>query len=103
LTEPQRNQAIQVIEGMMAPLHAEFRAQQAQRLRESGLDQLRFAWAGTTDSKGAYYFRLHGPITLVEFDNTQDDANHIHSLWRDLAADWGDDALAQHYQSGHKP
>lgn len=103
MTEAQRNQAVAVIEGMMTPLHAEFRAQQAQRLRQSGLDGLRFAWAGSTADKGAYYFRLHGPITLVEFDNTQDDANHIHSLWRDLAADWGDDALAAHYRSGHKP
>jgi hypothetical protein len=103
LAEAQRNQAIAVIEGMMAPLHPEFRTQQARRLREAGLEGLRFAWAGATDAKGAYYFRLHGPITLVEFDNTQDDANHIHSLWRDLAADWGDDTLAAHYRSGHRP
>jgi len=103
MAEPQRNQAIAVVEGMMAPLNAEFRAQQERRLREAGLDALRFAWAGASDGKGAYYFRLHGPITLVEFDNTQDDANHIHSLWRDLAGDWGNDALAAHYQLGHKP
>lgn len=99
----QRNQALAVIEGMMAPLASEFRAQQLQRLREAGLDALRFAWAGTTQDKGAYYFRLHGPITLVEFDNTQDDANHIHSVWRDLQGDWGADALGLHYQAGHKP
>lgn len=103
MTESQKNQAIAVIEGMMTPLHAEFRAQQVRRLRESGLEGLRFAWAGTTADRGAYYFRLHGPVALVEFDNTQDDANHIHSLWRDLVADWGDDALAAHYRSGHKP
>lgn len=103
MTESQKNQAIAVIEGMMTPLHAEFRAQQVRRLRESGLDGLRFAWAGSTADRGAYYFRLHGPVALVEFDNTQDDANHIHSLWRDLTADWGDDVLAAHYRSGHKP
>jgi hypothetical protein len=46
----------------------------------------------------AYYFRVHGPATLVEHDNTQNGANHIHSVWRDLGADFGHDALAEHYR-----
>lgn len=103
LADAQRNQVIAIVEGMMGMLNAELRALQDKRLREAGLDALRFAWAGAMESGRPYYFRLHGPITLVEFDNTQDDANHIHSLWRDLASDWGDDALGAHYQSGHKP
>ncbi|MCK6449863.1 MAG: DUF3500 domain-containing protein [Alphaproteobacteria bacterium] len=103
MTEAQRNQAIAVIEGMMAPLNGEFRALKVRRLRESGLEAMRFAWAGGMESGRAYYFRLHGPITLVEFDNTQNDANHIHSLWRDLAADFGGDALGVRYRDGHKP
>lgn len=103
MTEQQRNQAVAVIEGMMAPLNADFRALQLRRLRESGLDQMRFAWAGGMEPGRAYYFRLHGPITLVEFDNTQNDANHVHSLWRDLTADFGADALGAHYRDGHRP
>lgn len=103
LTETQRNQALAVIEGMLKPLTAEFRALQTQRLREAGLDALRFAWAGAMAPGQGHYFRLHGPVTLIEFDNTQDGANHIHSLWRDLAADFGADALGQHYRTGHKP
>ncbi len=45
---------------------------------------------------------LAGRRVLVEFDNTRDDANHVHALWRDLAADWGD-ALAAHDRTGHLP
>ncbi len=103
LAETQRNQALAVIEGMLKPLNAEFRALQTQRLSEAGLDALRFAWAGAMTPGQGHYFRLHGPVTLIEFDNTQDGANHIHSLWRDLAADFGADALGQHYRTGHKP
>jgi hypothetical protein len=102
LSGAQRNQAMAVIEGMLAPLNAEFRALQTQRLLEAGIDALRFAWAGGMAAGEGHYFRLHGPVTLVEFDNTQDGANHIHSLWRDLAADFGADVLGQHYRSGHK-
>ena len=45
--------------------------------------------------------RLHGPITLIEYDNTQNDANHIHSIWHDLTRNWGRDLLREHYESGH--
>ena len=38
---------------------------------------------------------------LIEYDNTQNGANHIHSVWRDLTNDWGEDALAAHYRQGH--
>jgi len=62
---------------------------------EQGLERFRFAWAGSLLAGEAYYFRIHGPVTLIEHDNTQNGANHIHSVWRDLAADFGHDALAE--------
>ena len=65
---------------------------------EQGLDRFRFAWAGSLAPGEAHYFRVHGPVTLIEHDNTQNGANHIHSVWRDLAADFGNDALADHYR-----
>jgi hypothetical protein len=73
-------------------------AAQKQRVMEQGLDTFRFAWAGSLHPGEAYYFRVHGPATLIEHDNTQNNANHIHSVWRDLAADFGRDALAEHYR-----
>ena len=44
-----------------------------------------------------------GPRFLIEYDNTQNGANHIHAVWRDLANDWGEDLLAAHYRTGHTP
>jgi hypothetical protein len=73
-------------------------AAQKRRVMEQGLERFRFAWAGSVQPGEAYYFRVHGPATLIEYDNTQNGANHIHSVWRDLAADFGNDALAEHYR-----
>jgi hypothetical protein len=57
-----------------------------------------FAWAGTPDRGGPHYYRVQGPAFLVEYDNTQNQANHIHSVWRDLdEGDWGLDLLKRHY------
>ena len=67
----------------------------------TGLDEVRFAWAGGAQPGEGHYYSVHGPTFLVEYDNTQDDANHIHSVWRDLRHDWGDDLLARHYAVGH--
>jgi hypothetical protein len=69
---------------------------------EAGLDEIRFAWAGGTRPGEGHYYSVLGPTFLLEYDNTQDDANHIHSVWRDLTDDWGGDLLARHYATGHR-
>ena len=71
---------------------------QKRRVMEQGLERFRFAWAGSLTPGEAYYFRVHGPVTLIEHDNTQDGADHVHSVWRDLVADFGHDALGEHYR-----
>jgi uncharacterized protein DUF3500 len=60
-----------------------------------------FAWAGSTDRGERHYYRLSGPRFLVEYDNTQNDANHCHSVWRDPQNDFGDDALRRHLAEHH--
>jgi hypothetical protein len=62
---------------------------------------LYFAWAGVTEKGGPHYYRIAGPDFLIEYDNTQNGANHVHSVWRDLTNDWGQDVLKAHYQDGH--
>jgi hypothetical protein len=62
---------------------------------------LHLAWAGGMAEGEAFYYRLHGPRLLIEFDCTADDANHIHSLWRDPVNDWGRDILGEHYRHHH--
>jgi len=70
-------------------------------LNARGIDGLHFAWAGGIERREAHYYRIQGPRFLVEYDNTQNDANHIHSVWRDPENDFGADLLAQHYATAH--
>jgi hypothetical protein len=65
------------------------------------LSALRLAWAGAMAEGEPFYYRLHGPRVLIEFDCTPNDANHIHSVWRDPANDWGRDVLGDHYREHH--
>jgi len=64
-------------------------------------NNLFFAWAGGTEKGQPYYYRVQTPVFLIELDDTQNDANHIHSVWRDYEGDFGADLLAQHYQASH--
>jgi hypothetical protein len=56
-----------------------------------------FGWAGPVERGAGHYYALSGPSLLIEYDNTQDRANHIHSVWRNLRRDFAGDLLAQHY------
>ena len=71
------------------------------RIERSGIDGVHFAWAGATERRGPHYYRLQGPSFLVEYDNTQNDANHLHSVWRDPDRDFGSDVLREHVRRDH--
>ena len=66
---------------------------------KAGLDNITFAWAGETAKGKKHYYRIQGPTFLVEYDNTQNDGNHIHSVWRDFNGDFGRDLLREHLKS----
>ena len=70
---------------------------QLARIERAGFGRLRFVWAGSVEIGKAHYYRIHGPTVLIEYDNTQTDANHIHTVWRDLERDFGGDVLKAHY------
>ncbi|ADB32184.1 hypothetical protein Kfla_3120 [Kribbella flavida DSM 17836] len=71
-----------------------------QDVTAQGIERLTFAWAGATEPGAGHYYSIAGPTFLAEYDNTQSDANHIHSVWRDVRNDWGKDLLAAHYAMG---
>lgn len=58
-------------------------------LMQAGLDSIHFAWWGDTERNFRHYYRVQGPTFLIEYNNTQNNANHVHSYWRDLAGDFG--------------
>jgi len=68
---------------------------------EAALDAVHFAWAGPTEPGAPHYYRLQGPRLLIEWDNTQRDANHAHSVWRDPSSDFGLDVLTAHRSRHH--
>jgi hypothetical protein len=61
-----------------------------------------FAWSGGITHGDPHYYRVQSPYFLIELDDTQDSANHIHSVWRDFTDDFGEDLLQQHYQAHHR-
>jgi len=72
-------------------------------IQVAGLDSLRFAWAGVRETGVGkpHYYRIQGPTLIIEYDNTQNNANHVHSVIRDLKHDFGGDELLEHYKSAH--
>jgi len=72
------------------------------RIRSAGLSNIFFAWAGGLEQGQAHYYRIQGSAFLVEYDNIQNNANHIHSVWRDFNGDFGLDLLAMHHNRDHR-
>jgi hypothetical protein len=72
------------------------------RIERGGLDPITFAWAGPEEPGQGHYYAIKGPSFLIEYDNTQNGANHIHSVLRDITGDWGEDLLAAHYAESHQ-
>lgn len=70
-------------------------------LEQTGPDTIFFAWAGGTEPGQGHYYRVQGPGFLIEYDNTQNDANHVHAVLRDLKNDFGEDLLREHYRTQH--
>ena len=96
MTAAQKAQLRKLIEVYASRVPAGQRTAQLARLEKAGFDQLHFAWAGGLEPGKKHYYRVHGPTMLIEYDNSQNDANHIHSVWRDLQYDWGGDVLRKH-------
>ncbi len=96
-----RSLAMRLVETYARNMRTEIAEAELQRMREAGLERIHFAWAGPVDPAQPHYYRLHGPTLLIEYDNTQNDANHIHTVWHSPQNDFGADLLRAHYLSGH--
>lgn len=93
--QDQFRKLLQVYAGRMTATAAR---DQLERIEGAGFGKLHFGWAGSIEPGKPHYYRIHGPTVLVEYDNTQNNANHIHSVWRDLERDFGGDLLRAHYE-----
>ena len=100
--EPDQASSLQALVGHYLSCLADDVAEAEQaRIGDLSGAPLHFAWSGSTRRREPHYYRIQAPGFLIEFDNYQNDANHIHSVWRDPANDFGRDALASHYRHSH--
>ncbi len=97
MTAKQRDLLTAVVAEYARNLSEPLAAARLDKLRKAG-PEVHFAWAGTAERGGPHYYRVQANTFLIEYDNTQNGANHIHSVWRDLdGGDWGLDLLRDHY------
>jgi hypothetical protein len=103
LSKIQQSLMLQLIRVYLHRYRHDFAEKMMKDIQKEGLDNIWFAWAGYTRpeiGKGSYY-RVQGPTLVIEYDNTQNNANHVHSVVRDLKNDFGGDLLLEHYKKGH--
>ncbi len=98
MTPKQREILIRLVDVYITRNPEDVAEARRKELQTAGWDKVFFAWAGGSKPREKHYYRVQGPTFLIEYDNTQNDANHIHSVWRDLRGDFGPDLLAEHYR-----
>jgi hypothetical protein len=87
----------ELLEEYVRRFRAELADAELQRIDRDGAATLFFGWIGGTEPGQGHYYRIQGPHFIAEYDCTQNNANHIHTVWRDLENDFGDDLLRRHY------
>ncbi|MGD9332631.1 MAG: DUF3500 domain-containing protein [Desulfobacterales bacterium] len=92
---------IELIGEFTQTMPAEIARPRMAAILKNGWEQVHFGWAGGLEPGQPHYYRIQGPSFLVEYDNVQNDANHIHTVWRDFAGDFGRDLLREHYRAAH--
>ena len=99
MTPPQRELLLKLLDVYIGKMAADIADERLARVRKAGVEKIGFAWAGDTERGKKHYYRVQGPTFLIEYDNTQNDGNHIHSVWRDFDGDFGRDLLREHLKS----
>jgi hypothetical protein len=99
LTAKQRDLLMKVVDTYVGTVADDIAADRMAKLKKAGLEKIAFAWAGEAERGKKHYYRIQGPTFLIEYDNTQNNGNHIHSVWRDFTNDFGRDLLREHIAS----
>ena len=97
MTDAQRAQLEKLVEVYARTFEPALAEARMARVRDGGFGNVRFGWAGSTQRGRPHYYRVQGPLFLIEYDASQNDGNHVHTVWRDFDGDFGRDLLRQHY------
>lgn len=93
----QKSILLKLIDEYLSVMPKEVADKRIKLLMDEELNDIRFGWAGGTSRGIGHYYRIQGKSFLVEYDNTQGKANHIHTVWRDFDGDFGRDLIREHY------
>jgi hypothetical protein len=104
MTPDQQMQFMGLIQLYISRYKKQFADTLLNEVKNAGVEKLHFAWAGDreTGTGHPHYYRIVGPTIIIEYDNTQNNANHVHTVVRDLLHDYGGDQLLEHYKHGHQ-
>ena len=101
LTKEQTGTLMNLIKAYVYRYRPELADADLKKIQTAGVDKIQFAWYGGVERGEGHYYRVQGPTFLLEYDNTQNDNNHIHAVWRDFDGDFGEDLLKKHYEQDH--
>lgn len=102
LSKEQRQTFLQLLDVFVKNYEFGFYTTLMNKIRKAGMENLSFAWAGNLKYGLPHYYRIQGPMLLIEYDNIQTNANHVHTTVRDLTNDFAEDILREHYLKEHK-
>jgi len=101
MTVKQREVLMKLVRAHIGRIRKELADQDLARIDRAGTDKIHFIWAGGLKPGEPHHYLIQGPTFLIEYDNTQDGANHVHCVYRDFDNDFGD-AMLEHYDKHHQ-
>ena len=101
MTKDQKQLLWDIVKEYVYRYRAELADEDLKKIRATPPGKLTFAWAGPIEPGKGHYYRIQGTSFLMEYDCSQNNANHIHAVWRDLDRDFGGDPLRAHYEQDH--
>lgn len=102
MTDQQKRLFLQLLSVYVKNYQLGFSKRLMAKIEKAGIENLTFAWAGSLQPGAGHYYRIQGPALLIEYDNTQNNANHVHTVVRDMTNDFAEDILREHYQKEHR-
>ncbi len=101
MSETQKKMLKTLVAEYVNQVRSDLAEQKLAALEEEGYDRLHWAWAGPAKAGEEHYYRIHGGNFVIEYDNRQNGANHIHSVWRDVENDFASDVMREHLLMYH--
>ena len=101
LNAEQQATLVKIIKLYLFRCRTDVAAEEFAKIEKAGIGNVFFAWAGGFELGQPHYYRVQNTAFVLEYDNTQNNANHVHCIWRDFANDFGGDLLKRHASEGH--